>query len=242
MKITIITLFPEMFKGPFDHSIVKRAIQKDAIQIKFINIRDFGIGKHKLVDDKPFGGGAGMILRVDVLEKAIEKAKDKKIKKGKEKVFLLGPHGKVFNSKMAKKLDVLAHLILLCGHYEGVDERIKKMVDGEISIGDFILTGGEIPAMLITDAVVRLQKGVIREGAAMTESFFPYLEYPQYTQPRKHKNMSVPAILLSGNHKEIEKWKKEKALAITKKLRPDLIFESHSDEKRPKVIEKDPEN
>jgi tRNA (guanine37-N1)-methyltransferase len=223
MKISIITLFPEMFSGPFDHSIIKRAREKKLVEINFINIRDFGEGKHQIVDDKPFGGGAGMVLKVDVLNKAIEKARDPKIKKNKEKVFLLGAHGKVFNSNVAKELSDLDHLILLCGHYEGVDERIKNFIDGEISIGDFILTGGEIPAMLITDAVIRFNKGVIRDGAALTESFFPYLEYPQYTQPRKYKNLSVPEILLSGNHQEIEKWKKEKSLKITKELRPDLI-------------------
>jgi len=229
MKITIITLFPEMFSGPFDHSIIKRAREKKLIEIKFVNIRDFGEGKHKIVDDKPFGGGAGMIIKVDVLYKAIEKARDPKVTKNKEKVFLLGAHGKVFSASMAKELSNLDHLILLCGHYEGVDERIKNFIDGEISIGDFILTGGEIPAMLITDAVVRFNKGVIRDGAALNESFFPYLEYPQYTQPRKFKNLQVPKILLSGNHKEIEEWKIKKSLTITKKLRPDLI-------------EKDPKN
>jgi len=223
MKISIITLFPEMFSGPFDYSIIKRAREKKLVEVNFVNIRDFGIGPHKLVDDKPFGGGAGMILRVDVLKEAIEKTRDPKIKRGREKVYLLGAHGKIFNSKMAKKIATLEHLVLVCGHYEGVDERIKNFIDGEISIGDFILTGGEIPAMLITDSVIRFKKGVIRDGAVITESFFPYLEYPQYTQPRKYKDFSVPEILLSGNHKKIEEWKKDRSLKITKKLRPDLI-------------------
>jgi len=228
MKISIITLFPQMFSGPFDHSIIKRAINKKLVEIKFVNIRNFGIGKHQTVDDRPFGGGAGMILKVDVLDRAIQKARDPKIKKNKEKVFLLSPKGKQFNWKLAKKLADLDHLILLCGHYEGVDERIINFIDGEISVGDFIVTGGEIPAMLITDAVIRLGKGVIRDGAATSESFFSQLEYPQYTQPRIYKKKSVPKILLSGNHVQIDKWKKEKSLTITNKLRPDLIEKDRS--------------
>ncbi|MFH1187163.1 MAG: tRNA (guanosine(37)-N1)-methyltransferase TrmD [Candidatus Levyibacteriota bacterium] len=223
MKITILTLFPEMFTGPFDHSIIKRAIDKNIAQVKFINIRDFGIGKHNTVDDRPFGGGAGMILKADVLFNAIKKAKIKKLKNNEQKVFLLSAHGEQFNWKRAEKLSKLKHLILICGHYEGFDERIKKFIDGEISIGDFILTGGEIPAMLITDSIIRLLPGVIKQGAAVSESFFSNLEHPHYTQPRTFKNMSIPEILLSGNHKEIEKWRKEQSLKITSKLRPDLI-------------------
>lgn len=223
MKITILTLFPEMFLGPFDHSIVKRAVNKKIVKIKLVNIRKFGIGKHKIVDDRPFGGGPGMILRADVLFKAIESVRDKKLTKSEEKVFLTSAHGKTFNYKEAKKLSKLEHLILVAGHYEGVDERVKEFIDGELSIGDFILTGGEIPAMLITDAVVRLLKGSIREGAAESESFFYFLEHPHYTQPRVFRKLKVPEVLLSGNHKEIEKWREAKSLEITRKLRPDLI-------------------
>lgn len=223
MKITILTLFPEMFTGPFDYSIVKRAANKKLVKINFVNIRDFGLGKHKLVDDKPFGGGLGMILKVDVLYKAIEKVKDKKLKNNEQKVFLLSAHGKQFNWEDAEKLSRLKHLILICGHYEGFDERIKNFIDGEISVGDFIVTGGEIPAMLITDSVIRLLPGVIREKAAVSESFFSNLEYPHYTQPREFKGLSVPEILLSGNHKKIKEWKEKESLKITKKLRPDLI-------------------
>ncbi|HZJ18550.1 MAG TPA: tRNA (guanosine(37)-N1)-methyltransferase TrmD [Patescibacteria group bacterium] len=229
MKITILTLFKEMFIGPFDHSIIKRAIDKKIVKIDFVNIRDFGIGKHKAVDDKPFGGGAGMILRADVLSNAIEKVKDKKLKKSEQKVYLLSAHGKQFNWKRAKEYSKLKHLILICGHYEGFDERVKNFIDGEISIGDFIVTGGEIPAMLITDSVVRLLPGVIRAGAAISESFFENLEYPHYTQPRTFKNLSVPDVLISGDHKKIEKWKKDQSLKITQKLRPDLIKYSKKD-------------
>jgi tRNA (guanine37-N1)-methyltransferase len=223
MKITILTLFPEMFQGPFDASIIKRAKEKKLINIKYINIRDFGIGKHKLVDDTPYGGGNGMVLRVDVLHKAIEKAKDKKLKGDAQKVILLSAHGKTFNQKTAQKFSKLKHLIIVCGHYEGFDERIKNFVDEEVSIGDFILTGGEIPAMLITDSIIRLIKGVIRDGSAALESFSPYLEHPQYTKPQKYENLSVPEILLSGNHKCIETWRKKESVDITSKLRPDLI-------------------
>lgn len=223
MKITILTLFPEMFKGPFDVSIIKRAKEKKLVDIEYINIRDFGIGKHKLVDDTPYGGGNGMVLRVDVLHKAIEKAKDKKLKGDAQKVILLGAHGKTFNQKTAESLSKLKHLIIICGHYEGFDERIKNFVDEEISIGDFILTGGEIPAMLITDSIVRLIKGVLSDGSAALESFSPYLEHPQYTKPQIYEDKSVPEILLSGNHKSIETWRKNESIKVTSKLRPDLI-------------------
>lgn len=223
MKISIITLFPEMFKGPFEQSIIKRAIDKKLVEIKLINLRDFGIGKHKLVDDTPYGGGKGMILRVDVLENAIENTIDKKLKKNKQKVILLSAHGKTFKQRLAKQYSKLKHLILICGHYEGFDERIKKYVDEEISIGDFILTGGEIPAMLITDSILRLVKGVIKDESSKHESFSPLLEYPQYTKPRSYKNQKVPTVLLSGNHQKIKKWQNNQSLKITFKLRPDLI-------------------
>lgn len=223
MKISIITLFQEMFKGPFDKSIIKRAIDKKIVEIKFINLRDFGIGKHKLVDDTPYGGGMGMILRVDVLKNAIEKAKDKKINKNKQKIILLSAQGKTFNQRKAKEFSKLKNLILICGHYEGFDERIKEYVDEEISIGDFILTGGEIPAMLITDSTLRLVKGVIKDKSLENESFSPLLEHPQYTKPRSYKSRKVPEVLLSGNHNKIKKWKDSQSLKITSKLRPDLI-------------------
>ncbi|MCL5746840.1 MAG: tRNA (guanosine(37)-N1)-methyltransferase TrmD [Patescibacteria group bacterium] len=223
MKISILTLFPEMFTGPFDSSIIKRARENKLVDIKFINIRSFGIGKHKQVDDTTYGGGNGMVLRVDVLQKAIEKSKIKKLGKSEQKIILLGAHGKTFNQSLAENFSKLKHLIIICGHYEGFDERIKKFIDEEISIGDFIVTGGEIPAMLITDSVSRLVKGVIREGSAESESFSPYLEYPQYTKPISYKSLSVPKILLSGNHAKIKDWREEQSLKTTAKLRPDLL-------------------
>ena len=224
MKITILSLFPEMFKGPFDESIIKRAKEKKLVDIQFMNIRDFGIGRHKIVDDTPYGGGPGMILRVDVTAGAIENAKNPKLNKKEQKTYLLSPQGKVFDQKKAHELSKLKHLILVCGHYEGIDGRVDKFIDGKISIGDFIVTGGEIPAMLIVDAVVRLIKGTLKEGVTASESFSSYnIEHPQYTKPRIFKNLSVPEVLLSGNHKKIKEWKEKESIEITGKVRPDLL-------------------
>lgn len=220
MKVTILTLFPEMFEGPFAYSIIKRAQDKKLVEIKLVDIRDFGLGKHRMVDDTPYGGGKGMILRVDVLNDALNNVKNKT---SGEKIVLLSPHGKTFNQNIAKKLSKLKHLILVCGHYEGVDARFDKFIDEKISIGDFITTGGEIPAMLIVDSVVRLLKGVLKEGVTSQESFSKLLEYPQYTKPQVYKNLTVPKILLSGNHKKIEDFKRKEEKRITRKLRPDLF-------------------
>ncbi|MBI2613408.1 MAG: tRNA (guanosine(37)-N1)-methyltransferase TrmD [Candidatus Levybacteria bacterium] len=257
MNISILTLFPEMFQGPFDYSIIKNAKVQKKVDIEFINIRDFGIGKHKVVDDKPYGGGIGMILRVDVLEKAISETKDlpaissrrRQAQAGKrpaspaqtrrgwprgelttkdQRVILLSPHGKTFNQKKALELSRLKHLILVCGRYEGIDERAKEFIDEELSIGDFVVTGGEIPAMLVVDAVVRLIDGVLKKGVTTSESFSPILEYPQYTKPNAFKNLDVPPILLSGDHKKIKDWRDNEALIITNKLRPDLLSRKKS--------------
>ncbi len=221
MKISIITLFPEMFKGPFDHSIVKRAIEKNKLTINYINLRNFGLGKHQVVDDTPYGGGTGMILKVDVLKKAIDKAK--KDNEKKHKIILLSPHGKLYNQKIAKSYSRLDHLILICGHYEDFDQRIRHFIDEEISIGDYVLTGGEIPAMIITDSVSRLINGVLKEGVTDKESFSPLLEFPQFTKPKNYKGFTVPKVLLSGNHQKINEWRKKEALETTRKLRPDLL-------------------
>ncbi len=218
MKITILTLFPQMLKGPFDFSIIKRAIEDCKIQINLVDIREFGEGKHKVVDDKPYGGGIGMVLKVDVLEKAIRSALDQKLNKDEQKVTLTSASGKTYNQKKAQEYSNLKHLIIICGHYEGVDERVMEFVDEEISIGDFILTGGEIPAMLITDSVARLVTGVLKEGATRLESFSDEtLEHPQYTRPENFKGLKVPEVLLSGNHGKIEEWKKEESLKKTKR-------------------------
>lgn len=233
MKITILTLFPEMFQGPFSESILKRAQEKGSIEIKLVNIRDFGIGNHKVVDDKPYGGGIGMVMKVDIIDNAIKSVKDSGLNSNQQKVVLLDPRGKTFVQKTAREFSKLQHLILLCGHYEGFDERVRNLVDETISIGDFVLTGGEIPAMLITDAVARLVAGVLKDDATVHESFSvesgeyrQLLEYPQYTTPSDYNGMKVPDVLLSGNHAQIEKWRKNEALEITKSHRPDLLKEN----------------
>ncbi len=222
MKISILTLFPEMFKGPFDYSIIKRARNEKIVDIELINLRDFGIGKHKIVDDKPYGGGSGMILKVDVLDKAIKFIKNKN-KTRKHKVILLSAQGKTFNQKLAKSYSRSDHIILISGHYEDYDTRIKEFIDDEISIGDFILTGGELPAMIITDCIIRLLPKVLKKGVTDNESFSEYLEFPQYTKPNIYKNLKVPEILKSGNHKKIKEWRLEKSIELTKKIRPDLL-------------------
>lgn len=233
MKISILTLFPEMFAGPFDHSIIKRAKEKGLIEIEFINIRDFGEGKHKMVDDTEYGGGIGMLMKVDVVHKAIQHAKEtfsetSNNESMKQWVVLMSASGKTFKQELAKQYAQLDHLIIICGHYEGIDERIKHFIDEEISIGDFVLTGGEIPAMIITDSVTRLIKGVLPVGATEDESFSEnneeiLLEYPHYTKPQIYNDYEVPQILLSGDHKKIAAWRREQAINKTKELRPDLI-------------------
>jgi tRNA (guanine37-N1)-methyltransferase len=228
MKITILTLFPEMFTGPFSHSIIKRAQEKGLLTIDFVNIRDFGLGRHQVVDDKPFGGGTGMVLRVDVIHTAIQRVKDPTLTPNEQQCVLLDARGKTYNQTQAQEFTNLKHLILLCGHYEGVDERVRHFVDATISIGDYILTGGEIPAMAIVDSVGRLVTGVLKTDATIYESFAGHeqhmlLEYPQYTLPRAYEGMEVPEVLISGNHKKIDAWKKEEAQKITTIHRPDLL-------------------
>lgn len=227
MQISILTLFPEMFQGPFDYSILKRAKEKELVEIEFVNIRDFGIGNHKIVDDTPYGGGVGMVLRVDVLHEAIKDAKKRFIEKSNSKnpkqfVILTSASGKQYKQSYAKRYSQLDHLIIICGHYEGVDERISNYIDEEISIGEYVLTGGELPAMVIIDSIVRLIQGVITEGATENESFSlseGLLEYPHYTRPPSYENREVPEVLLSGNHKKIDEWRQEKSLEKTKQNR-----------------------
>jgi len=221
MKMDILTLFPDAFKNILNVSIVKRGREKGLIDIQIHNIRDFSHDKHRRVDDYPFGGGMGLILKPEPLFEAIEH-----VKKEYSKVIYLSPQGKVYNQKMAHLLSKEKHLILICGHYEGIDQRvIDKLVDEEISIGDYILTGGEIPAMVVIDSIVRLIPGVLgSEESVMDESFSEgLLEYPQYTRPRIYRGLEVPEVLLSGNHEEIRKWRRKKAIEKTFKVRPDLI-------------------
>ncbi len=230
MKIDILTLFPEMFSGPFSESIIKRAQEKGLVEINIHNLRNWGEGARKIVDDKPYGSGAGMIIRVDIIDSALNKLKTQD-----SKVILLDARGTTFNQKKAGDLSKEKHLILIAGHYEGVDHRVHQyLADEVISIGDYVLTGGEIPAIVITDAVVRLIPGVLKKSEATDiESFSKlkienskagkFLEYPQYTRPENFRGWKVPAVLLSGNHQEIEKWRKKEAERITKKIRPDLL-------------------
>jgi tRNA (guanine37-N1)-methyltransferase len=219
MKIDILTLFPNMFTGFLNESIIKRAIDNKKVDIQIHNIRDYSTDKNKKVDDYPFGGGQGMILMCQPIFDAVEKFKTKD-----SKVIMMTPRGKVFNQKLAYNLSKEKHLIIICGHYEGFDERIKTIIDLEISIGDYILTGGEIPSMVITDAIVRLIKGVIKEESHLEESFNNnLLDYPNYTQPRNFRGMEVPEVLLSGHHENINKWREKERLRITKERRPDLL-------------------
>ena len=221
MKIDILTLFPEMFSGPFDESIIKRARDNNFVDINIHNLRNWTKDKHKQVDDKPYGGGAGMVLMVEPIDNALSDLSTKN-----SKVILLSPKGKKFNQKLANKLSGEKHLIFVCGHYEGFDERIRqKLTDLEISVGDFVLTGGELPTMVVVDSIVRLIPGVLKKSDAIKfESFADdLLEYPQYTRPDKYKGWKVPKVLLSGDHKKIEEWKKRESLKVTKKKRPDLL-------------------
>lgn len=219
MKIDILTLFPSMFTGFINESIIKRAINNNLVEINIHNIRDYSPFKNKQVDDYPFGGGPGMVLMCEPIFKGVEN-----LKKENTKVIMLTPSGEVFNQKVATKLSKLEHIILLCGHYEGFDERIKTIVDMEISIGDYILTGGEIPAMAITDTIVRLIPGVINNESLDSESFNDnLLDYPVYTRPEVFRGMKVPEVLLSGHHANIEKYRKEEQLRITKERRKDLL-------------------
>ena len=214
MTVSILTLFPEMFQGPFDYSIVKRAKNQEKVVINLIHIRDFANDKYRSVDDHPYGGGLGMIMRVDIIDAAISNAKCQ-IPNEKTKTILLDPRGTPYTQAKAREFAKLDHLILICGHYEGVDERIRTLADESISIGDYVLTGGELPAMVITDTVARLLPGVLKKEATQKESFSVShtLEYPQYTRPEEYKSLRVPNILLSGNHKKIEEWKKNNTTA-----------------------------
>ncbi len=208
MVISILTLFPEMFTGPFNYSIIKRAQEKSLVEINFVNIRDFAQDKYKTVDDRPYGGGGGMIMRIDVIDRALTFVKSKIHGGEKVKTILLDPKGKTFTQSLARDFSNDNNLIFICGHYEGIDARVETLVDEIISIGEYVLTGGEIPTMVLVDSIARLIPGVLEKPQAThTESFSENsLEAPQYTRPEIYKDMSVPKVLLSGNHAEIEKW------------------------------------
>lgn len=220
MNITVLTLFPEMF-APLKESIIGRAISGGKLNINIVNIRDYAENKHLKCDDYPFGGGAGMVMMPQPIGSAIEAADpDHRA----HRIFL-SPRGRTFNQKIAVELAQKNDLLLLCGHYEGVDQRVIDMyIDEELSLGDFVLTGGELPAMVVCDCVARYVDGVISGESLKDESFAAgMLEYPQYTRPAVYKGVSVPEVLLSGNHGEVEKWRRQKSLEITQKNRPDLL-------------------
>lgn len=219
MKFDVLTLFPEMFE-PVKQSIIGRAIENKLIDINLINIRDFSKEKHKKVDDTPYGGGAGMVIMPDVVYDAYKSLNDENAK-----VIYLSPQGKVLNQKMVEDLSKQEHLILLCGHYEGIDQRVlDKIVDEEVSIGDYVLTGGEIPAMVLMDSVCRYVEGVLKKDSISEESFSQgLLEYPQYTRPEVFMGEKVPEVLLSGHHENIRKWRRKQSLKNTYLKRPQLL-------------------
>ena len=231
MRIDIITIFPGMFGPVLNESMVKRAQQKGKVTINIVDLRKYSLDKHHKVDDRPFGGGSGMVMAAQPIFDAVKDIKSQGTRhtsqtKKKAKVILLCPQGKTFKQAMAKKLSKEKHLIFICGHYEGIDERVRQgLADEEISIGDYVLTGGELPAMVVTDAVVRLIPGVLGDKNSLNFESFEgnLLEYPQYTRPMNFREMLVPEVLLCGDHKKIASWRKAQALKRTKARRPDLL-------------------
>ncbi len=221
LKVDIVTLFPDIFFGPFGESIIARAIENRIIEVNTVDLRDFTTDKRKTVDDKPYGGGPGMLMQAEPLFKAVESLKTEE-----SIVILMSPQGEPFKQKIAEKLSEKRHLIIICGHYEGVDERVREsLIDSEISIGDYVLTSGNLPAMVVVDAVARLIPGVLgTDESSNSESFSEenLLEYPQYTRPEKFRGMKVPDVLLSGNHGKIAEWRMSESLKRTQKRRPDL--------------------
>lgn len=221
MRIDILTLFPGMFRGPFEESILKRALERGLLEIQVHNLRDFAAGRHKVVDDYPFGGGPGMVMKPEPIFAAVEA-----VRRENSRVILLSPQGRLFRQAIAQELSKLEHLVLLCGHYEGVDERVvDRLVDDELSIGDYVLTGGELAAMVVCDAVARLIPEVLgAEESALEESFAAgLLEYPHYTRPADFRGLRVPDVLLSGDHARIARWRREESLLRTLRRRPELL-------------------
>jgi tRNA (guanine37-N1)-methyltransferase len=220
MKIDILTLFPNMFEGVFKESIIKRAIESSKVEINLINFRDYTDDPHNKVDDTPYGGGAGMVLMCQPIFDCVNS-----IRKPNSKVILLTPDGVCYKQKIAYDLSKCEHLIIICGHYEGFDDRIRSICDMEISIGDYVLTGGEVPAMVLVDSITRLIPGVINERSHIEDSFNEnyLLDYPSYTKPRVYNGMEVPEVLLSGDHKKIDEYRYNESLRRTKERRPDLL-------------------
>ena len=227
MRIDILTLFPNLFEGAFTESIIKRCVEKGLVEINIHNFRDYTLDPHGNVDDTPFGGGAGMVLTCQPIFDCVNS-----IKTPESKVILMTPRGKTYNQSMAVNLSHEKHLIIICGHYEGFDERIRSICDMEISIGDYVLTGGEIPSMILVDSITRLLDGAITSDSLSSESFTDnLLDYPTYTKPRVYNNMEVPEVLLSGDHKKIDEYRLNERIRITKENRPDL-WEKYNEDNR----------
>ena len=239
MRIDVLTLFPEMFAGPLDASIVGRARERGLVEIRVVNVRDFSSQRHAIVDDYAYGGGGGMVMKPDPIFAAVESTRC-----GgdcRERVILMSPQGRCLDQAKAAELAQYQHLIVICGHYEGVDERVREyLVDEEISIGDYVLTGGELPAMVVMDAVIRLLPGALgAEQGAATDSFASgLLEHPHYTRPAEFRGWRVPEVLLSGDHEAIRLWRREQALRRTRERRPDLLERAELSEEDRELLER----
>ncbi|MDR1928886.1 MAG: tRNA (guanosine(37)-N1)-methyltransferase TrmD [Endomicrobium sp.] len=236
MKIDILTIFPKMFNGPFTESLISKAVEKKIVEINTLDIRSFSNDKHKNVDDKPFGGGSGMVIKIEPVYNAIKSlgidkknnTTSKRYCTKKPYVIYMSPQGIKLNNEIVKNVSKFRHLVIICGHYEGIDERISNYIDNEISIGDYVLTGGEIPAMVLVDSIVRILPGVVKQKSSLkNDSFFNgLLDYPCYTRPQVFNKHKVPKILLSGNHRKIFEWRIKESYKRTKKRRPDLLCNS----------------
>jgi len=238
MKIKIITLFPSMYEGFVSESIIKRAIEKNVVSVELIDMRDYSLNKHRHVDDTPYGGGAGMVLAVDVVDRAIKANSTNESYK-----ILMTPQGKTYNQAKALELSKMEEIVIICGHYEGFDERVRDYVDDEISIGDYVLTGGELASMVVADSVIRLLDHAIKQESYEEDSFsMGLLEYPQYTRPLVYDGKEVPAVLVNGNHKLINEYRKKEALRKTLLRRPDLLENyslSKEEEKLLKIVKEE---
>ncbi len=239
MRFDVLTLFPEMFAGPLDASIIGRARQRQLVDIRIVNIRDFSTERQRIADDYPYGGGGGMVMKLEPIFAAVEAMRC--AHPCRERVLLMSPQGQLLDHGKARELAGCAHLIIVCGHYEGVDERVREhLVDEELSIGDYVLTGGELPAMVVMDAVIRLLPGALGdEQGAVTDSFGDgLLEHPHYTRPAELRGWQVPQVLLSGNHEAIRRWRREQSLRRTRARRPDLLARAELSEEDRELLEK----
>jgi tRNA (guanine37-N1)-methyltransferase len=233
MRIDVVTIFPDLVAGPLGTSIVGRAAASGAVEFHVHDLRAHGIGRHRSVDDYPYGGGAGMVMRPEPLFGAVEP-----LRSAGGHVILLDPAGERLSDGLGRELAALPHLVLVCGRYEGIDERIRTLVDREVSIGDYVLTGGELPALVLVDAIVRLVPGVIAEASQAGDSFASgLLEHPQYTRPERFRDLDVPPVLLSGNHGEVERWRRREALRRTLERRPDLLGSAPLDDEDREIVE-----